>query len=315
VKRVTTIAGVRAAVSEARRAGRTIVLVPTMGGLHEGHLAHVRTAAERGDDPFVVVSVFVNPAQFAPGEDFESYPRDLEGDEDKLRALGASAPHLVFAPDTAEMYPQSTSEGGLATRTTVHVSGLTAGLCGVSRPGHFEGVCTAVAKLFNQVAPDAATFGRKDFQQLQVVRAMVADLDVAVEIVAIPTVREADGVAMSSRNSYLCPADRAAARALSRALARAVLAAREARASGGYPTRSLLLDVALATIGAEPRARVDYVEVVDPETLEPPDPAGGQAPELLVAIAAHVGPARLIDNVVIGDPADEERLLGAVGDG
>ncbi len=315
---VHTVAELRRRVVDARGRGLAVALVPTMGALHEGHLALVRGAA--GADRYVVVSIFVNPTQFAPGEDYDAYPRDLRSDEDRLASLGPASPALVYAPSVEEMYPGWRPGTPTALATTVSVRGLTERLCGLSRPGHFDGVTTVVSKLLHQVRPDVAFFGRKDFQQLQVIRRMVRDLDEQVEVVGLPTVREEDGVAMSSRNAYLSSAERVAARSLSRGLAEAVRTAREARADGREADPTVLRDVATATIGAEPRVRIDYVDVVDPDTLAPPDRAippvereRGEAGGLLVAVAAHVGPARLIDNVLIGDADDERRLLDAVG--
>jgi pantoate--beta-alanine ligase len=320
MRRVTTIADMRRAVAAAKAHGQRVGLVPTMGFLHRGHLSLVEQCHDHAD--LVVVSVFVNPAQFAPGEDLDAYPRDLEGDETKLAALGDRAPHLVFAPDVAEVYPRERL-------TTVSVRGLNHVLCGRSRPTHFDGVTTVVAKLFNIVAPDVAVFGRKDHQQLTIIRRMAEDLDQPVEVLGGAIVREPDGVAMSSRNVYLEGDERIAARALSGALRRAVAVAREARAGGTQPTAGMLRDAAGVTLSAEPRVRTDYVEVLDPGSLTPPDQRGegvggdGTAPRpdasaapanLLVAVAAYVGAARLIDNVVIGDAADEERLLAATSD-
>lgn len=317
MERLSTIAAVREAVSGARGHGARIALVPTMGALHRGHLSLVRLAADLAD--LAVVSIFVNPTQFGPDEDLDAYPRELASDEAKLRALGEDAPQLVFAPDVKEMYPQEPV-------TRIHVERLTERLCGASRPRHFDGVCTVVAKLLNIVRPDAAVFGRKDFQQLVVVRRVVADLDVSVEIVGAPVVREPDGVAMSTRNRYLDPPQRSAARALSQGLRRAVEAARQARERGRPTDPERLREAVLATLESESHVRVDYVEVVDPDTLEPPDPGratvgGGEGnrddvamaseQHLLVAVAAHVGPARLIDNVLVGDIDDEDRLLEA----
>jgi pantoate--beta-alanine ligase len=320
VRRVTTIAGIREAVAEARAAGRRIGLVPTMGALHEGHLSLVRLAATHADT--VVVSIFVNPTQFDRADDLEAYPRDLEGDEAALAALGSSAPALVFVPAAREVYPRP----GL---TTVHVAGLTEPMEGASRAGHFDGVATVVTKLFNIVGPDVAVFGRKDVQQLQVIRRMVADLDVPVEIVPGPTVREPGGLALSSRNRRLDAHQRQAAGSLSQALGAAVAAARAARAAGRRPDPGVLRQEALATLAAAPEVDVDYVEVVDPDTLAPPDGPRGEAASpadatstatstaggdrLIVAVAASVGPVRLIDNVEVGDADDEGRLLAAIG--
>jgi pantoate--beta-alanine ligase len=319
VRRVTTIAAVREAVADARLAGHRIGLVPTMGALHEGHLSLVRLAAARADT--VVVSVFVNPTQFDRSEDLAAYPRDLEGDLAVLEGLGPQAPALVFTPTPAEVYPRP----GL---TTVRVAALTATMEGASRAGHFDGVATIVTKLFNMVGPDVAVFGRKDIQQLQVLRRMVADLDVPVEVVAGPTVREPGGLALSSRNRRLDESQRRAALSLSRALGSAVEVARAARGPGQHPDPIVLREAALATLAAVPEVDVDYVEVVDPDTLAPPDGPRGEAAgpggatstaapargndRLIVAVAASVGPVRLIDNVEVGDRDDEERLLVAI---
>lgn len=329
MQEVTTKAELRAAVRTARAHGRQIRFVATMGALHAGHLALVRAAAEHpggglraqpqpeGAQPpgFTVVSIFVNPTQFAPGEDYEAYPRDHERDADRLRELGAPCPDLLYAPPVTEMYPGWDPHTGSGLATAVTVSGLTDRLCGASRPGHFDGVATVVAKLFNQVQPDVAFFGRKDYQQLVVIRRMVADLDLPVEIVGVPTVRDPDGVATSSRNDYLSGEERLAARSLSQALADAVRAARRARTGQRPVTAGLLREAALARLRGEPGVDVDYVEVADPATLAPPDRdgRGGEDDRLLVAVAAHVGAARLIDNVVVGDEADEQRLVEAIG--
>ena len=319
MERVTTIDAVRARVAAARADGRRIALVPTMGALHEGHLSLVREARRHADH--VVVSIFVNPTQFGEGEDLDAYPRDLEGDEAALRGLGDDAPDLVFAPTVEEVYPRGTP------RTRVLVDGLTERLCGASRPGHFDGVGLVVSKLHNIVQPDVAVYGRKDFQQLAVIRRLVADLDQPVTIVGAPIVREPDGLAMSSRNRYLQGDDRRTARALSQALRAAVVAARDARAGQRPVGTDLVREAAAGTLVEAPDLRLDYLEVLDPTTLQPPgqpldaDQRGearqGQEDgrrtdkELLVAIAAFVGPARLIDNVVIGDEEDEARLLAA----
>jgi pantoate--beta-alanine ligase len=319
VRRVTTIAQVRAAVADARAGGHRVALVPTMGALHEGHLSLVRLAAERAET--VVVSIFVNSTQFDRSDDLAAYPRDLAGDEAALAALGDAAPAIVFVPASEEIYPRP----GL---TTVHVAELTAPMEGASRAGHFDGVATVVTKLFNVVGPDLAVFGRKDIQQLQVIRRMVADLDVPVEIVPGPTVREPGGLARSSRNRRLDDDQRRAALSLSRALGAAVEVARAARAERRRPDAGVLREAALATLTTAPEVDVDYVEVVDPDTLAPPDGPRGEAAgpddgasvgdvarggdRLIVAVAASVGPVRLIDNVEVGDREDEERLLAAI---
>lgn len=305
-RRVTTIAEMRGVCAAERTAGRRIGLVPTMGALHEGHLANVRLAAEVADT--VVVSVFVNPRQFDRADDLSGYPRDLAGDEAQLAALGEASPQIVFAPDVTEVYPREPV-------VTVTVAGLTDRLCGATRPGHFDGVATVVTKLFNMTAPDVAVFGRKDFQQLQVIRRLVADLDLPVEIVAAPTVREHDGVAMSSRNRRLGPEDRVAARALPRALRAAVELARAERGAGRRPSAGMLRRAATDMLHPASAIQIDYVEVLDPDTLAPPDGSGRgeddgtDREQLLVALAAQVGPVRLIDNVVVGDAQDEARLV------
>ncbi|MEX2503795.1 MAG: pantoate--beta-alanine ligase [Egicoccus sp.] len=337
MKRITTVEDLRQTVRATRRDGRRIGLVPTMGALHEGHLELVRVARDRCD--LLVVSVFVNPTQFDRPDDLAAYPRDLDGDEAALQTLGEVAPDLVFAPAVEEVYPRDPA-------TRVHVEHLTDVLEGASRPGHFDGVATVVTKLFNLVQPDIAAFGRKDFQQLLVIRRVVADLDVPVEIVGVPTVREHDGLARSSRNRRLDHEGRTAAAALSRGLRGAVLAAREDRAAGRAPDPTRVREAVMATLDAVPAVVVDYVEVVDPDTLAPPDlaaslvrgdaprgeaagspttspPTPGPSRHLLVAVAAFVsspgahqagGDVRLIDNVEVGDTEDEDRLLAATGD-
>jgi pantoate--beta-alanine ligase len=310
-RRVTTVAQMREVAAAERAAGRRVGLVPTMGALHEGHLANVRLAAEVADT--VVVSVFVNPRQFDREDDLAGYPRDLEDDEAQLAALGDAAPGIVFAPPVEEVYPREPV-------VTVTVAGMTDHLCGATRPGHFDGVATVVTKLFNMVAPDVSVFGRKDYQQLQIVRRLVADLDLPVEIVAAPTVREDDGVALSSRNRRLDETERMTARALPRALRAAVAQARTDRAAGRPPDAEMLHGAVTDILRGAPGVTVDYVEVLDPDTLMPPDGSGRgeeKAPgaeareRLLVALAAHIGPVRLIDNVVVGDEDDEDRLLAA----
>jgi pantoate--beta-alanine ligase len=276
-----TKAELRAALEPARRDGRTIGLVPTMGYLHEGHLSLIRAA--RAECEVVVMSLFVNPTQFGPGEDLERYPRDEERD---LRLAAEAGADLVFAPAVAEVYPD-----GFA--TAVEVSGpLTEVLDGdPSRrgPGHFRGVTTVVAKLFNLAGPDVAYFGQKDAQQAIVIRRMVRDLDLPVRIEVLPIVREPDGLAMSSRNAYLEPEERERATALSRALAAAERGARAGSLGIGLEAARRELDAA----AIEP----EYLEARDAETLEPVKQLGDRP--VLVALAAQVGAARLIDNVVI----------------
>lgn len=276
---VTTIAAVRARREEAWRLGRRIALVPTMGALHEGHLALVRLARQHADE--VWASVFVNPAQFAPGEDFDRYPRDLERDRGLLAGAGAA---LLFAPSAKEMYPRPTA-------TVVDLPGLADGLCGAQRPGHFRGVALVVAKLLGIAQPDVAVFGAKDAQQAAIVRRLAADLDMPVKIVVAPTVREADGLAMSSRNAYLSQEERRAATVLHRALRAA-----EAAAQGGE-RRAAVLEVLLAAeIAREPLARLEYVAAVDPDSLRPTAVVAGP---LLLAVAVRLGTTRLVDNLLV----------------
>jgi pantoate--beta-alanine ligase len=261
----------------ARARGERVAFVPTMGFLHEGHLALMREGRRRADR--LVVSIFVNPMQFGPKEDLAKYPRDREGDLAKIATVGAEA---VFVPTAADMYPSGY-------QTFVRVRDLERGLCGDRRPDHFVGVATVVLKLFQIVRPHVAVFGEKDLQQLAVIRRMVADLNVPVEVVGLPTVREPDGLAMSSRNSYLGPADRARAVALSLAIGVA-----RARAQAGEREGRALIDAARAVL--EPRVdRIDYLEVRDAETLAPVETiSAGQ--HVVMLVAAFVGPARLIDN-------------------
>jgi pantoate--beta-alanine ligase len=303
VERVTTIAGMRERVAAHRRLGRTIGLVPTMGALHEGHLALVRLAAREADT--VVVSVFVNPTQFDRPDDLAAYPRDLTGDERALAGLGAAAPALVFAPSAAEMYPRPPV-------TSVSVSGLTEHLCGASRPGHFDGVATIVTKLLHVVGPDVAVFGRKDRQQLAVIERLVADLDLPTRVVGGPTVREGDGVALSSRNRRLDADARQAARGLVGALRAAVLAARAARDAGRDLDPATLREATLPVL-VQPGVEVDYVEVVDPTTMAPVTLPVAPTGRLVVAVAAFVGEVRLIDNVELGHLDDEAAVLAAAG--
>ena len=276
----TTVAEVREAVAAARRAGKSVGFVPTMGALHEGHASLVRAAAATSQ--FVVVSVFVNPTQFGPNEDFAKYPRTLEADQKLCSESGA---HLVFAPTAAEMYPERSV-------TFVEVKELDAELDGPARPGHFRGVCTVVLKLFNIVLPDVSHFGAKDAQQARIIRQMVRDLNVPVVVRVEPTVRESDGLAMSSRNRYLSPAERALAPAIYRALQNA-----QARAAAGETDVARLESALAAELAAIPGARVDYARVLDANTLQP---LARLDREVLVAVAVFLGTTRLIDNIVIG---------------
>lgn len=276
---VSTVAAARAAVRAARAQGKLIGVVPTMGALHEGHLSLIRRA--RAECGFVVVTLFVNPTQFGPAEDLSRYPRPFEADCELSAGAGAD---LMFAPPVAEVYPQ-----GFATYVTVE--GLTSGLCGASRPTHFRGVTTVVSKLFNMVLPDRAYFGEKDYQQLQVIRQMTRDLDFPVDVVPCPIVREADGLAMSSRNRYLSPEERQSALTLSQGLS----TARQLFATGERDGAALIA-AAREAMDADPRVRVDYVELVDAETLEPVQQVGQPA---LLAVAALLGKTRLIDNTVL----------------
>ncbi len=280
---VTLPSELRAACDEARRAGKRVGFVPTMGALHAGHLALVRAAAENAD--FVAASIFVNPTQFGPKEDFSRYPRDLDGDAAKLAGAGCV---LLFAPETASMYPAGE-------RTRVRVDHLTETLCGPFRPGHFEGVATIVTKLFALVGEAHCVFGKKDYQQLAVLRRLATDLLLPVTLHGHPIVREMDGLAMSSRNAYLDSRERA--RAL--CLVKGLRAARDAF-DAGERDGSRLEAAARAEVEKE-ASTIDYVSVVDPETLHPF--AGPIADRALCAIACRVGMTRLIDNFVLGEDA------------
>lgn len=279
----------RAWSRERRRAGRRVGLVPTMGYLHEGHLRLIDRARGRCDD--VVVSVFVNPLQFGPAEDFGRYPRDVPRDRTLAAGRGTDC---LFVPSADAVYPQ---------QPAVRLSPGTLGehLCGPWRPGHFEGVLTVVAKLFHLVEPDVAVFGRKDAQQAAIIRRMVSDLDFPLEIVVAPTVREADGLALSSRNAYLTAEERRAAPALSRGLA----AAHDAFRHGMIVAEDVVAQVR-RVVEREPLLRLEYVEAVDPNTLAP---VPRVAKDTLLALAARVGSTRLIDNIVLGDgPAADHWL-------
>ena len=286
IERIAGKTEVRRAVAEARREGRTVALVPTMGALHEGHLSLVRAARSRAG--FVVASVFVNPTQFAPGEDFDRYPRRLDAD---LAVLGDEGVDVVFAPSAEAMYQDGTDvavdPGVLAERWE-----------GMLRPDHFTGVATIVAKLFNLISPDLAFFGEKDYQQLRVISRMVAELDFGVKIVGCPTVRDADGLALSSRNVHLSAADRDAALGLPGALeaaARAVAWGETSVAAIESEMREIL------SAHAEAGLELDYAVVVDPSTLEPLDRLAGPARAL---VSGRVGATHLIDNCALTPPAE-----------
>lgn len=274
-----TIQDVRDYVRTQKALGRSVALVPTMGALHEGHLTLIRTAKSQCD--IVIVSVFVNPTQFGPNEDYDAYPRTLEADCTNAEKAGASA---VFAPSPTEMYPD-----GFA--TTVTVSGITDLLCGAQRPGHFAGVALVVTKLFNIVQPDRAFFGQKDAQQVLVIRRFTADLNIPVEIVTVPIVRDENGLALSSRNQYLSAEEKAAALVLSRSLKIAEEAVRQ-----GEVRTSILTDLVVRTIEAEPLATIDYVHIYTYPSLDVTDTI---EPSALLALAVRIGTTRLIDNTIL----------------
>jgi pantoate--beta-alanine ligase len=280
MKTVKSVRDLRAAVAQARAEGKQICLVPTMGNLHDGHAALVAKAAQRTD--FVVASIFVNPLQFGPSEDLDTYPRTLLADQKKLFEAGCN---LLFTPDVEEMYPN-----GLDGQTRVRVAGVSEGLCGASRPGHFEGVATVVSKLFNMVQPDLAIFGQKDYQQLAVIRTLVRDLNMPIQIIGEQTVRADDGLALSSRNGYLTPEQRAAAPVLYRTLkdmaaavqagerdfAKLIAATQEQHSAAGF--------------------RPDYLEIRESNSLRP---AQADDHQLVILVAAFIGNTRLIDNLVV----------------
>lgn len=275
-----TKSGFRAACDAARASGQRVGLVPTMGALHEGHMRLVEEAKRRAS--FVALSIFVNPLQFGPNEDFDRYPRTLEDDLARCRAAGVDA---VFAPLPSEMYPSGFS-------SHVEVTGLTDVLDGVSRPGHFRGVTTVVSKLFGVTGPSVAIFGRKDYQQFRVLHRMATDLDMPIEVVGVHTVREPDGLALSSRNRYLAPSDRE--RAL--AIARGLRAGFDAFASGERDP-SALSNLVRAPI-ASAFDSIDYVAIADPDTLRPAEPGAARQ---MALVAARIGATRLIDNLVFDE--------------
>ena len=275
----------RAALSKhldsLRKDGRQIGVVPTMGALHAGHLSLIKEARKLTD--FVVTTIFVNPTQFAPGEDFEAYPRDLSKD---VQAAESAGTDVIFAPSVAEMYPALES-------TQVQVRGISEGLCGASRPGHFDGVTTIVAKLFHVVGPSTAFFGQKDYQQLKVIEAMVRELFIPIKIVGLPTIREADGLALSSRNAYLSPQERQQALQISESLQEAKITY-----EGGVKSGSSLLQLVrtrLLNAGLD----IDYIELRDAISLAPLDDSFTS--RAVLAVAARVGTTRLIDNLLLNE--------------
>lgn len=275
---VKTVRELRAAVARARSEGKRIGLAPTMGNLHSGHAALITKAAQRAD--FVVATIFVNPLQFGPNEDLATYPRTLAADQEKLLQAGC---HLLFTPTVEEMYPH-----GMNDQTIVSVPVLSEGLCGASRPGHFDGVATVVSKLFNMVQPDLAVFGEKDFQQLTVIRALVRDLNMPIQIIGEPTVRDIDGLALSSRNGYLTPEQRAVAPTLYQVITRIGAAIR-----GGDRDFAQLLETGKRDLEAQ-GFRPDYLEVREAAQLRP---ATTEDTDLVILAAAFLGTTRLIDNL------------------
>ena len=281
-RKVQIFSSVLEAGAYARESGKRRVLVPTMGALHRGHLELIRVAREAaGKEGEVAVSIFVNPLQFAPGGDYGKYPRPETDDEEFCRSAGVD---VLFRPSSDEMYAADFS-------VAIEENSLSVALCGKSRPGHFRGVCTVVAKLFHLVAPDAAVFGEKDFQQLAIIRRMVRDLNFQIDIIGAPTVRESDGLAFSSRNQYLSATERRQAPVLRAAL---VEAAR--LAAGGEQLASAIVVAARNVIDASPLARIDYLELVNEDTLQPLDIV---QPNSLMALAVFFGQTRLIDNIRI----------------
>lgn len=262
-----------------RKAGHTVSLVPTMGFLHEGHLELMRVAKEHSDK--LIMSLFVNPTQFGPSEDYDAYPRDTEGDLEKAGRVGVD---IVFMPAVEEMYPEGS-------QTTVKVGRVTQHLCGLSRPGHFDGVTTVVAKLFNVTKPHLAVFGQKDYQQLAIISRMVMDLDMDIKIIGVPTVREPDGLAMSSRNKYLSPEERKSALCLKKSLDLAEKMFKEGTTDAG-----VIMAAIESLIRSHASTDIDYINLCDPSTLEDLEILGEEA---LLALAVRVGNTRLIDNCLI----------------
>lgn len=281
IKVVHTIEEVRKQVKEWRQEGASVGLVPTMGYLHEGHQSLIKKSVEDNDK--TVVSVFVNPMQFGPAEDLDSYPRDLNADTRLCEATGAD---LIFNPEPEEMYKEGFC-------SFVDMNGPTAELCGKSRPIHFRGVCTVVSKLFNIVTPDRAYFGQKDAQQLSVIKRMVTDLNIPVEIVGCPIVREKDGLAKSSRNTYLSEEERKAALILSKTIFMAQKLVQDGMTDAGQ-----LISLMKKNIESEPLARIDYVQAVDFDSITVKDTIGSNT---LIAMAVYIGKTRLIDNFIVSD--------------
>ncbi len=279
MKTFAKISEIKTEINRQRAEGKSIGFIPTMGFLHEGHLSLVRESLQKTD--CTVVSIFVNPTQFGPQEDFKEYPRDLERDEDILEKEGVE---VVFVPDQNEMYPQGY-------KTFVEVQDLQDKLCGISRPGHFKGVCTVVLKLFQIVGPDIAFFGQKDAQQALILKRMVRDLNLSVDIDVLPIVREADGLALSSRNVYLNTEERKAALCLIKSLKKV-----EQMMDEGERESNRIIQTMQQVINSEPLARVDYLEIVDLDNLDPLVKIEGEA---LVALAVSIGKIRLIDNMIV----------------
>lgn len=276
---IETVERMQESADEFRSAGYTVALVPTMGYLHEGHLELMRVGRKHSDK--LIVSIFVNPAQFGPTDDFGEYPRDTEGDLKKAREVGAD---VVFMPSVEEMYPE-------VSQTKVHVEKVTQHLCGISRPGHFEGVTTVVCKLFNATMPHMAVFGQKDYQQLTVISRMVEDLNMDIEIIGVHTVREQDGLAMSSRNSYLNPEERKSALCLKKSLDLA-----DRMFQDGEKTASVIGEAVESLINSHAFTEIDYVTLCDPATLEDIETLGDNN---LLALAVRIGNTRLIDNCLL----------------
>lgn len=279
MKIISTVAETRAIIKEWKKNGLKVGLVPTMGYLHEGHLSLIKKAVSENDR--VVVSIFVNPTQFGPNEDYETYPRDIDKDSALCESAGAD---IIFHPEASEMYPEGAC-------TYVNMTGLTDALCGKSRPTHFQGVCTVVSKLFNITTPDNAYFGQKDAQQLAVIKRMVKDLNFDINITGCPIVREEDGLAKSSRNTYLNKEERKAALVLHKSIT-----CGQSLVNDGERNASVVINRMKDIINAEPLAKTDYVEIVDMNTMESVSVIKG---EILCAIAVYIGKTRLIDNFIV----------------